>query len=89
MYTKAIENCRDNVIKLMHTGVVADCLISEGIFSPSKREDISSAGDSCACLLQMIADEDADCNFFSILYKTSAQLPAHGRLWGILSKGMF
>ena len=82
----AVQDHRDDLMKLMDADVVANYLISEGVFSLSDREDISSADNRCTCLLAKIAEKHAYQELFSVLHQTAPQLPAHGKLWGILNK---
>lgn len=70
----------------MDADVVANYLISKGVLSSSDREDISSADNKCTRLLAKIADKHAYQELFSVLHQTAPQLPAHGKLWGMLNK---
>lgn len=78
---------RDDLIKFMDADVVADYLVSEGVFSSSDRENIFSADDKCVYLLSKVEDKRAYHDLFSILHQTGPQLPAHKILWDILCDG--
>lgn len=82
----AVRDHRDDLTKLMEPDVVANYLISAGVFSSSDREDISSADNKCIRLLDKIEEKGAYQELFSVLHQTGPQLPAHGKLWEILNK---
>ena len=87
MYCRAVENHTDDIAKLADPIVIADSLVSEGVFSSSDRSDIISAEDEekIPCLLKKVEEKRAYCSCFVILRETGEQLPAHGRLWDILN----
>ena len=86
MYERAIKYHEDDIAKLLDADVVADCLVSEGVFSSSDREDVISADCKVSCLLERVKEKNAYCNCFSILLQTGEQLPGHGRLWDLLNE---
>lgn len=81
IYERAVKNHRDDLYMLMDAGVVADCLVSMGVFSSSDSDDVSSADNRCACLLAKIAEKQVYHHFFSTLLQTG-----HEKLWDILSR---
>lgn len=85
VYVKAVKYNGDNIAKLMDLDLVANCLVSEGIFSSADESDVSTAGDKVSHLLKKVQSRNAYRALFSILLETGAQLPAHGRLHDILS----
>ena len=88
VYQRAVENHRDDIATLVDPEVVTDCLVSEGVFSPSDQNYITSAeGDEkISRFLEKVEEKRAYQVSFSILQETGEQLPAHGRLWDILNE---
>lgn len=88
VYQRAVENHRDDIAILVDPEVVTDCLVSEGVFSPSAQNYITSAesDEKISRFLEKVEEKRAYQVSFSILQETGEQLPAHGRLWDILNE---
>ena len=84
MYVKAVNDHGDDIAKLLDADLVADHLVSEGIFSPEDQSDLSTASDKVSCLLEKVQSKNAHHSVFSILLQTGTKVPAHGRLFDIL-----
>ena len=89
VYSRAVANHRDDIANLVNPELVADCLVSEGAFSPSDRTYVTSGnddGEKVSRLLEKVEERGAYFSCFSILQETGRELLAHDKLSEILSK---